>query len=189
LFSSNPEADMNSVVEWSSTYFRGDRWYTRSRRLLEFESDKPIQGWYLTTPRGSPVLNTDLALLRIYLAPIWPKITPHWLNDDGHMSGIGTVILVIDANKLRSFPLSTLADYSAMLALSLIQSPDHCDPLPSILDVLSPSCGNREKPRSMTAADLAFLKALYYRNYVYGRSPPRASIEYSMRQQFEGHPL
>jgi hypothetical protein len=59
----------------------------------------------------------------------------------------------------------------------------------SVLDAMSPNCANREKPKAMTAADLAFLKALYYRNYVYGPSPSRATIEYSMMQQFKGPPL
>jgi Secretin and TonB N terminus short domain len=189
LFTPDPEADMNDVAQWASTYFRGDKWYSRSTRLLEFEGGEPVQGWYLTTPRESSVLNTDLAFLRIYLAPIWPKIMPHWLRDDGHMSGIGTVILVVDTTKLASYPLRTIADYAAMLTLSLIQSPDHCDSLPSVLDAMSPNCANREKPKAMTAADLAFLKALYYRNYVYGPSPSRATIEYSMMQQFKGPPL
>jgi hypothetical protein len=188
LFTSEAQAAMNDVAAWASTYFRGDRWYSKSWRLLEFVGDKPIQGWYLTTPRGSPVSNTEMALLRIYLAPIWPKITPNWFNDDGHMSGIGTVILVVDTTKLGSYQLETIADYAAMLTLSVIQSPDHCDPLPSILDAMSPGCGNREKPKAMTAGDLAFLKALYNRNYVYGRAPSRGSIDYSMMQQFKGDP-
>jgi hypothetical protein len=188
LFTADTQAAMNDVAKWAATYFRGDRWYSKSRRLLEFVGDKPIQGWYLTTPRGSPVSNTDMALLRIYLAPIWPKITPNWFTDDGHMNGIGTVILVVDTTKLGNYPLETIADYAAMLSLSLIQSPDHCDPLPSILDALSPSCINPEKPKAMTAGDLAFLKALYNRNFVYGRSPSRGSIDYSMMQQFKGDP-
>jgi len=187
LFTPDPAAAMNDVVEWGATYFRGDKWYTRNSRLLEFVGDKPIQGWYLTTPRGSPVSNTEMGLLRVYLEPLWPKIMPHWLSDDGTMSGIGTVILVVDTSKLGSYSVGTIADYAAMLTLSLIQSPDHCDPLPSILDVMSPGCATREKPKAMTAGDFAFLKALYSRNWVYGASPTRADIEYSMTQQFKDH--
>jgi hypothetical protein len=67
------------------------------------------------------------------------------------------------------------------------QSPDHCDPLPSILDVMSPNCATQEKPTAITAGDLAFLKALYYRNTVYGPSPSRPEIEYSMTQQLKSH--
>jgi hypothetical protein len=187
VFTPDPAAAMNDVVEWASVYYRGDRWYAKSARLLEFVSDEPIQGWYLTTPRGSPVSNTDIGLLRTYLEPLWPKIMPHWLSDDGQMGGIGTVILVVDTSKLGGYSVATIADYAAMLALSVIQSPDHCDPLPSILDAMSPSCATREKPKTMTAGDLAFLKALYSRDWVYGSSPARADIDYSMRQQFKGH--
>jgi hypothetical protein len=187
VFTPDPEAAMNDVVQWASVYYRGDRWFAKSARLLEFVGDKPIQGWYLTTPRGSPVLNTEIGSLRTYLAPLWPKIMPHWFTDDGHMSGIGTVILVVDTKKLGGYSIATLADYAAMLSLSLIQVPDYCDPLPSILDVMSPSCAARAKPKTMTAGDLAFLKALYSRSWTYGSSPARADIEYSMTQQFKGH--
>lgn len=186
VFTADPAAAMNDVVEWGATYFRNG-WYAKSSRLLEFVGDKPIQGWYITTPRRSPVSNTDIGLLHIYLEPLWPKIMPHWLSDDGHQSGIGTVILVVDTTKLSGYSVGTITDYAAMLALSLIQSPDHCDPLPSILDVMSTGCATREKPKTMTAGDLAFLKALYSRNWEYGLSPARADIEYSMMQQFKGH--
>ena len=187
LFTSDTEAAMNDVVDWASVYFRRGGRYARTRRLIAFKGDHPIQGWYLTTPRASAVSNTDLGLLNIYLEPIWPQITPNYLGDDHEMRGIGTVILVVDTTKVGSNSLGTIADYAAMLTLSLIQSPDHCDPLPSILDVMSPSCANRENLTAMTAGDLAFLKALYYRNFVYGRSPSRGAIEYSMMQQFKGH--
>jgi hypothetical protein len=187
LFTRDSAATMNGVADWASMYFRGSRWYDAHTRLVEYESDRPIQGWYLTTPRRSKVSNTDIGLLRIYLEPLWPKIMPHWLSDDGHMSGIGTVILVVDTTKVSGYPLGTIADYAAMVSLSVAQSPDHCDPLPSILDVMAPSCGHREKPAAITAGDLAFLKALYYRNFVYSSSPSRAAIEYSMMQQFKSH--
>jgi hypothetical protein len=186
LFTAHPEAVMNDVAEWASTYFRGSRWYQGHTRLIEFEGYRPIQGWYLTTPRASKVSNTDIGLLRVYLEPLWPRIMPHWLSDDGHMSGIGTVILVVDTTKVPGYSLETIADYAAMVTLSVAQSPDHCDPLPSILDVMAPSCAHREKPAAITAGDLAFLKALYYRNFVYNPSPSRADIEHNMMEQFKG---
>jgi hypothetical protein len=102
-------------------------------------------------------------------------------------SGIGTVILVVDTTKVAGCAIATIADYVAMLALSVVQSPDHCDPLPSILDVMSSSCGTRERPMTITAGDLAFLKALYYRNTGYGSSPSRAAIQYNMMRQFKGN--
>jgi hypothetical protein len=52
---------------------------------------------------------------------------------------------------------------------------------------MSSSCGAREKPSAVTAGDLAFLKALYYRNTGLGSSPSRDAILYNMQQQLKGH--
>jgi hypothetical protein len=71
-----------------------------------------------------------------------------------------------------------------MLTLSVVQSPDHCDALPSILDLMSSSCSTRERPTAITASDLAFLKALYYLNTRLGPSLSRAAIQANMMQQF-----
>jgi len=79
--------------------------------------------------------------------------------------------------------VGTICDYLAMLTLSVAQSPDHCDPLPSILDLMSSSCGTRERPTAITAGDLAFLKALYYRNS--GSSPSSDEIQDNMMLQFK----
>ena len=49
----------------------------------------------------------------------------------------------------------------AMLVLAQPRSLAACDSLPSILDLMSPNCGDQDKPKTLTAADLAYLKALY----------------------------
>jgi hypothetical protein len=71
-----------------------------------------------------------------------------------------------------------------MLTLSMVQSPDYCDPLPSILDIFSARCGAREQPTAITAGDLAFLKALYYLNTGLGPGLSRDDIENNMMRQF-----
>jgi hypothetical protein len=67
------------------------------------------------------------------------------------------------------------------------QSPDNCDPLPSILDVFSKSCGARERPTAITAGDLAFLKALYAKDTGIGPSLSRNEVQDNMMRQFKGH--
>jgi len=67
-----------------------------------------------------------------------------------------------------------------------VQTPDHCDPLPSILDLESSTCGAREKPTAITAGDLAFLKALYYHNTGIGPTLSRDDIQINMLRQFQG---
>jgi len=105
------------------------------------------------------------------------------VGSGGSGSGIGVVILIVDTTKVGGYSIGTIADYLAMLALSVTQSPDHCDPLPSILDLMSSSCDSREKPTAITAGDLAFLKALYYRSTGLGASPSRAATAANMVQQ------
>jgi len=180
IFTANPERGMNDVVKWASRYF--NLRYSGMKQLLGYKSDRAIQGWYMTTVGGASVLNTDVALLKLNLIPIWPVIAPRTAGDD--MSGIGVVILFVDTSKVAGEPIGPIADYLSMLTLSVVQSPDFCDPLPSILDLMSSSCGARDKPAAMTAGDLAFLKALYYRNTGLGRSLTRYEIQDNMLRQF-----
>jgi len=187
LFTNNPQEKMDEVFKWATVYFR-NRYSGGMRDLIKFRSDHAIQGWYLM----GGGLNSDLALANLDVLPIWPQITQNYVGSDtitgshlggGGVRGIGVVILIIDTTKVVGSTIGTIADYLAMLTLSLVQLPDHCDPLPSILDLMSSSCRAREMPTAMTAGDLAFLKALYYRNTYSGPSIP--GIQGNMMRQFK----
>jgi hypothetical protein len=183
VFTDNPEQAMKGIVSWAEKYFRRNNHFQSIRRLIAYTNDHAIQGWYFTTRGGARALNTEIALLPLNLLPIWPKIDPR--NNGGDTNGIGAAVLVVDVRRIEGTPIGAIADYLAVLALSVIQSPDHCDPLPSILDLMSSSCGAREKPTAITAGDLAFLKALYYKDTGLGSSPSRAGIEANMMSQFK----
>jgi hypothetical protein len=71
------------------------------------------------------------------------------------------VLIIVDTRKVAGNSLRSLSDYIAMLALTRIGSLDGCNELPSIIDLLSSGCGEREKPQALTDADTAYLKALY----------------------------
>jgi hypothetical protein len=185
LFTNNPHEKMDSVIKWATVYFR-NRYTGGMKDLIAFTPDHAIQGWYMTTRGGSIVLNTDVEFVGLNVLPVWPKIIQNHPGNEGG-SGIGVVILVIDTTKVVDSSIGAIADYLAMLTLSVAQSPDHCDPLPSILDLMSLSCGKREVPTSITAGDLAFLKALYYRNTGLGRSLSRSQIQDNMVRQFKDH--
>jgi hypothetical protein len=194
LFTNNPQEKMDAVIKWATVYFR-NRYTGGMRDLIAFKSDHAIQGWYMTTSGGSIVLTTDVALVRLNVLPVWPVITQNYIGStalgtrlgggSGSGSGIGIVVLVVDTTKISGYPIGAIADYLAMLTLSVAQSPDHCDPLPSILDLMSSSCGTREMPTAITAGDLAFLKALYYKNTGLGPSLSRAEIDGNMMRQFK----
>ena len=183
VFTDNPEQAMKGIVSWAEKYFQRNNHFQSIKRLIAYTSDHAIQGWYFTTHGGARVLNTEIALLPVSLLPIWPKIDQR--DNGGDTNGIGAAVLIVDVRKIEGIPIGAIADYLAVLSLSVIQSPDHCDPLPSILDLMSSSCGARKRPTAITAGDLAFLKALYYRNTALGGSLSRAAIEANMMGQFK----
>lgn len=185
MFTGNPEQNMDAVVKWATVYFR-NRYRGGTKDLIAFRSDHAIQGWYMTTRGGDVVLNTDVEFVGLDVLPVWPQITQRYAGRGaaGSGSAIGVVILVVDTTKIVGYSIGAIADYLAMLTLSVAQSPDHCDPLPSILDLMSSNCGKREAPTAMTAGDLAFLRALYYKNTGLGRSLTRSQIQDNMVRQF-----
>jgi hypothetical protein len=186
LFTNNPQEEMDEVFKWATVYFR-NRYSGGMRDLIKFRSDHVIQGWYLM----GGALNADISLAGLNVLPVWPQIAQNYVVSAGtgtHFgggsgSGIGVVILIVDTTKVVGNTIGTISDYLAMLTLSVVQSPDHCDSLPSILDLMSSSCRAREMPTAMTAGDLAFLKALYYRNA--GPGPSMPGIQGNMMRQFK----
>ena len=101
--------------------------------------------------------------------------TPESLDGPGRSSGAGcepraptcqsvfwNVLVVADVGKVQDHSVQSLTDYVAMLALSQPRSLDGCMALASIIDLLAPEpCPGRDAPDGLTAADSAFLTALY----------------------------
>jgi hypothetical protein len=123
----------------------------------------------------------------IDLQALWPRVIP--TSNQGSVEAgrsILGVVLVIDTKGMARITIGSIADYLALVSLTVIQNPDQCDPLPSILDLMSPACAARGSPPGITAGDLAFLKALYYKNTGIGGTLSRDSIQLNMMQQFQG---
>jgi hypothetical protein len=187
LFTTNPEKLMGEVMNWAG-HTLGVRYPHQIEKTLAYSGTHAIQGWYITANGGQSVLNRDAALIgHLDLEPVWPLVTNTGLNGGGgRVAGIAGVIVVVDTTKVAGYTIGTIADYISMLVLSVVQTPDHCDPLPSILDLESSTCGAREKPAAITAGDLAFLKALYYHNTGIGPTLSRDDIQINMLRQFQG---
>jgi hypothetical protein len=185
LFSTDPEKSMASVLAWANSSL-GVKYPHQTEKLLEHSANHAIQGWYVTVGGGAAVLNADAGLLRGFdLRALWPLVIPTSMHGGDAGRGILDVYLVIDTAKVAGATAGSIADYAAMVGLSLIQSPDHCDSLPSILDFMSSTCQSREEPAGITAGDLAFLKALYFHNTGLGRTLSRDEIERNMVDQFK----
>jgi hypothetical protein len=71
------------------------------------------------------------------------------------------VLVIVDTRNLHAVPLEAVTDYIALVSLTRITSLDTCNALSSILDLLSTSCSERQRPTALTQADAAFLRALY----------------------------
>ena len=183
LFTNDPQQNIDKVTKWATGPDFHNKYSGGMRDLIKFTGDHAIQGWYLM---GGGPLNFEVASLDLDVWPLWPQIIENYFRGGG-ASGICIVILVVDTTKVIGYSIGAIADYLAVLTLSVAQSPDHCDPLPSILDLMSSSCGTREKPTAITAGDLAFLKALYYKNTGLGGSLSRFQIQDNMKRQFKLH--
>jgi hypothetical protein len=187
LFTTNPEKLMGEVMNWAG-HTLGIRYPHQIEKTLAYSGTHAIQGWYVTANGGQSILNRDAALIgHLDLLPVWPLVTNTGLNGGGgRFAGIAGMIIVVDTTEVEGYTIGTIADYISMLVLTHVQTPDHCDPLPSILDLMSSTCGAREKPAAMTAGDLAFLKALYFHNTGIGPTLSRDDIQINMLQQFKG---
>ena len=185
LFTTDPQAEMASVLRWAGRSLHL-RYPHQMDRQLRVSGGHPVQGWFITAPGGGGILNTDPGFVGpLSLSALWPYVIPTSAVGNGARSGIVGVILVIDTRQVAGYTIGSIADFAAMLALTVVQSPQQCDPLPSILDLMSPSCPAREQPAGVTAGDLAFLKGLYYHNTGLGSSLTRDEIERNMLQQFK----
>jgi hypothetical protein len=188
LFTTEPQKLMEEVLKWANVTL-GVKYPHQTAKQLTISSGHAIQGWYLTAAGGGSILNEDAKLLRhIELLPLWPLVIQTGLHGGGCCNGgIIGAFFIVDTTKVVGYTIGSVADYIAVLAMTLIQSPDHCDPLPSILDLMSSNCSAPEKPAGITAGDLAFLKALYYRNTGLGPSLSRADMQFNMMRQFNTH--
>jgi hypothetical protein len=186
IFTQEPRGVMAAVQQWAarSLHVRFDH---QMEKALDISDEHAIQGWYATAGGGASVLNRDPGLIGgIALEALWPRVIPTSVHANGASRSILGVVLVIDSKKVAGITIGSIADYAALVGLTVIQNPDQCDPLPSILDIESPACAARDKPAGITAGDLAFLKALYYMNTGIGGTLSRDSIQANMMKQFRG---
>jgi len=148
--------------------------------------DHPIQAWYVTgtqssvfrtTPTNAPAGSSDPGSA---VTPSSVGGTPSFggsaVNIDSQFSLVGAeagsrlgshmtsqfvnVLVLADSSQVKQYSLSAVADYVAMLVLTRAAL-DGCNPLPSVIDLLSSECADRDPPKTITDADTAFLQALY----------------------------
>ena len=69
--------------------------------------------------------------------------------------------IIVDSTQVGKYMVGSVADYVAVLALSQTDDYDDCQLMPSITNLLSPSCDDKLKPSQITATDIAYLRGVY----------------------------
>jgi hypothetical protein len=171
VFSDQPQAVLDELAK-KREYLLG--YYHRHEHDRLKKVTRPIQAWYVTSTRGEGAsvagalfggvsglqVNTD-----VIDDPENPP--PNSCGDNPHFTACLTsefrnVFIVADSKALGGKGAGLLSDYMVMLALSQPKSLDGCNALPSVIDLFAPSaCAGRDTPDGLTAADAAYLTALY----------------------------
>jgi len=163
-FTNDPQTVANQVAKQIPEAL-GFHYASETRNLAT--ARHPIEGWYATATTGErgtiqiddpEVLNP--AAGNALLASKTPPARLGTRLNTGRDSLMVHALILVDIRKVTGYEVGPIADYLAMLVLSQTRQQDACGQLPSILDLMAPGC-DREKPTSVTAGDLAFLRALY----------------------------
>jgi len=190
LFTTDPQTAINEIAKRSPRLLGN---YSRSELASAAAVTHPIQGWYVTATRGTS--GTRMVDDSARITVLWgngigdvvgsvPACQPGSRLHNECNSDIVNVILIADTRKVAGYTIGSISDYLAVLALSMEQTPDECDPLPSILDLMTPNCRDTGKPTGVTAGDLAFLKGLYDTDLSAAPALEREDIYAQMMGQF-----
>jgi hypothetical protein len=128
---------------------------------------RPIQAWYVTATRAIPSAAPAGANYGDAGQPVIddayrprPAGKPGSRLSNDLSSEMAHVLVVVNSEVVAGMPVGAVADYIAMLTLSQAAAPDDCLQLATILSYLS-ECPAGRKADSVTAADRAYLTALY----------------------------
>lgn len=167
IFATEPQKVLDEVVKQQSQ-FLGFHYSNQTKKLATFS--RPAQGWYVTSTRGDAgdeAIDEPLPLPSVPNYGLAGPVPAGRLGSrlvTGQSSAIINALIVVDVKKIVGHAIGPISDYLAVLVLSQSQSSDTCGVLPSILDLMSSTCGDRKQPTQVTAGDLAFLRGLYSAN-------------------------
>lgn len=154
----------------------------------------PVQAWYMTqTVDAKGSVNIDDKLHRqgitLYSGGLgnsfeFPNAhVEQWYGShlaDGRRSELGHAVIVADLDRIEGANLAAMADYIAMLALAQTGSFEACQPVPSVTNLLSPSCDL--KTAKASDSDMAYLHALYTTDPRASPIEQRGDIAFAMKK-------
>ena len=144
-------------------------WYETGTRSMETDfNDIPMAGGGTYSPwaegkygNPEPILSGGQTDSDATAAGLQPSgIVGSRLSGRRVRSEFIHILIIVDGGQLARYPLSSVADYLAMLSLTRAERLDQCAPLPSITDLLASGCA-APVANTLTSADRAYLTALY----------------------------
>jgi len=180
VFTTTPQALLDDVRAHDPDYLGYVEGSTAREKLATITH--PIQAWYMTETidldgrrqiDSSRRLGLEMNNFTAFAMPdsmgvnrdpisfpfaTTAKVTGNHINN-GARSGFSHVLIVVDSGKLAGRNFNPLGDYIAMLALTQLSSPDVCQQLPSIVNMMAAGCD--QAMEGVTATDLAYLRSLY----------------------------
>jgi hypothetical protein len=160
IFTNEPQTAIDMAVDQNPGIL-GYHWSTQRKKLKTI--NHPIQAWHITglqAPGDSGV----------QLDSVWaPPLIVTWATPifTGVHSFMLFTLVIVDGRKILGYPLGAISG---------------CGELPSILDLMASAC-KREKPQSITAADLAYLRALNTVGQEVSYFMQKTAIEAKMKKQ------
>ena len=195
IFTSDPQDLLDDIARLNRTELG---YFPTSQRNQMTTFTRPIQAWYQTgtrqtncqPPRGGEIAEPcDPSVTQLDADVGDVNLQPSGFADrlkKGLRSEFGHVLIIVDSRNVARYSLSSIADYAAMLSLSRMTQLENCASLASITDLLASGCAN-PAPDTLTAADRAYLKALYATDLEAPLSLERGDLGGRMIQQIEGH--
>jgi hypothetical protein len=207
VFTTHPQTFIDSIRN-KAPVLLGFHYPAQLKRLTTFSH--PIQAWYATATEGpAPPAGALLAAgggkddggsINSFLSQ---QSGGGLVLDDSNGQAPGgsggsrftvkrssqfmVVTIVADSNKASDHQIGAIADYVALLALSQTKVVDDCSPLPSITNLMSPTCDEASKTEALSEGDIAYLKALYATNLSNALWVQQGDIVDRMRESDEKH--
>ena len=152
-FTTDPDRLMADVRDHHEGLL-GFHYIGQTRSLAAFQS--PMKSWYVTL---TTIAGSDFVMLDQAYAPGPPAGGSHIPLP--LRSEFAFALVVVDSKLLEGQAIGPVTDRIAFLTLSKPAARDGCSAIPSVMDVLDPSCPSRGSTQGLTGYDEAYLKALY----------------------------
>lgn len=197
VFSPQPQATMDAVAQRKD--FLLGYFHAHDGAQLR-KVTHPIQSWYVTSTRGEGTGVVEGAFTKYAEYSNFktdqvddPELPPPNGCADSRIastcltSRLRNVFIIVDSKAMNGKDMGPVADDITLLALAQPRTLDACTDLPSVMDNFAAApCAGRDPPGGMTAADAAFLTALYQADLRNRKATEQADIANRMARILVG---